>query len=156
MKKLIIFIVTACLGLSFLCSCFKANDIIIQDGRCIGSANCSICSNCSSCGHCSSGGTCGVCIGKTSVKTVYNNSLQKKKGFSKVTSESTLYDASVIYYAKKEVVKIYKGPGFEFAVIEKIRQGSKLVEIEKNEEWLYVKIWKTGTEGFVFHDDVKN
>ncbi|WP_390451677.1 hypothetical protein [Chryseobacterium sp. Alg-005] len=156
MKKLIIFIVTACLGLFFLSSCFKANDIIIHDGRCIGATNCSICSNCSSCGHCSSGGTCGVCIGRTSGRAIYNSSSQKNKIISKVTPESILYDDSVIYYAKKEIVKIYKGPGFEFAVVEKIKQGSKLVEIEKNGDWLYIKIWKTGTEGFVFQDDVKN
>lgn len=84
------------------------------------------------------------------------NKMKIPSNINTISAEPSLYDAPVLYYAKKEIVNIHKGPGFEFSVIEKIRQGSKLVEIEKNGEWLYIKIWKTGTEGFVFYDDVKN
>lgn len=72
--------------------------------------------------------------------------------------ETSFYNSSsaIIYYAKKEIVNIRKGPGVEFPIIEKIKQGSKLIKIEKNGSWLYVRVWKTGTEGFVQNKDIKN
>ncbi|MEY8758142.1 SH3 domain-containing protein [Chryseobacterium tongliaoense] len=170
MKKLIPFIIIiACLF--SLNACLKANDNIGHEGRCTGSANCNACSNCSRCGHCSSGGTCGVCNGSSSGRSFYNSPSDKKTNNKKKTSSKTrrtfqsgsttsndFYDSTIpiVYYAKAEIVNIRKGPGIEFPVIEKIKQGSKLVKIEKNGDWVKVKIKKTGTEGFVYYKDIKN
>lgn len=170
MKKLIPFIIIT-IVLFFLNSCFKANDNIGHDGRCTGSAYCTACSNCSKCGHCSSGGTCGVCKGPSSERNFYSgSSVTKKSKASKKrtasrtrsnpptkTNRKSLFYAptsSTTYYAKEKIVNIHKGPGFEFPVIEKVKQGSKLSEIEENEEWIKIKVWKTGTEGFVYYTDI--
>ncbi|WP_081873891.1 SH3 domain-containing protein [Chryseobacterium sp. JM1] len=165
-----ILIITIILSLFSLNSCFKANDNIVHEGKCTGSANCTACSNCSRCGHCSSGGTCGVCSSSSSRKIIYTspsrNISRKEKKSSKIrnttqsppTSSRTIYSfpISVVYYAKAEIVNIRKGPGNEFPVIEKIRQGSKLIKIEQHNDWIKVRIKKTGTEGFVYYKDIKN
>ncbi|WP_083535212.1 SH3 domain-containing protein [Chryseobacterium kwangjuense] len=164
-----ILIITIILSLFSLNSCFKANDNIIHEGKCTGSANCTACSNCSRCGHCGSGGTCGVCSSGSSRKTIYtspsrNNNRKEKKSSktrnptrSAPTSPQTIYTPiSVVYYAKKRIVNIRRGPGIEFPVIEKIKQGSKLIKIEEHNDWIKVKIKKTGTEGFVYYKDIKN
>jgi uncharacterized protein YgiM (DUF1202 family) len=168
--KLITFIIII-LSLFSLNACFKANDNIGHKGRCTGSANCTACSNCSRCGHCGSGGTCGVCSSSRG-RSIHSNpssnrsTNNKKKNSSKIRSTSQseasspnhIYDSNspVAYYAKGKIVNIRKGPGIEFLVIEKIKQGSKLMKIEENGDWIKVKIRKTGTEGFVYYKDIKN
>lgn len=176
MKTLISFTILlfSLLSLFFSVSCFKANDNIGHDGRCTGSAYCSACTSCSRCGHCGSGGTCGVCAGGSTKKSIYkipssnkkksdnskkstsskpNNSTTKKSSSEKPYNNTYSYEN---YYAAQQIVNIYKGPGFKFEVIEKIKQGSQVTEISKTGNWLKVIVKKTGTEGYVYFKDVKN
>lgn len=171
MKTIMPFIIITFLSLFFLNSCFKANDNIVHDGRCTGSAYCTACKNCSRCGHCGSGRTCGVCSGGSSRKSDDESSSNRKKSTSskknthsntastpksKITTFNHIYTVPSNYYAKLEITNIRKGPGLEFQVIEKVKQGSPLIEIQKNGNWIKVKVKKTGTEGFVYFKDVKN
>ncbi|WP_419869417.1 SH3 domain-containing protein [Chryseobacterium sp. CT-SW4] len=165
MKKLLSIFITGLFILFCFISCMKANNNTGHDGKCTGSAYCTACSNCSRCGHCSSGGSCGVCRGSSSVRGIYSSPAKKTKSsgakvISKVNNKSQTDQNSInsasVFYAKENIVNIYKGPGHEFPVIEKIKSGSKLILIKKHKNWLEVKIWKTGTEGFVFYQDVKN
>lgn len=56
---------------------------------------------------------------------------------------------------KTETIDVRKGPGFRFDVIEKIKQGTALIEIEKKDSWIKIQIQKTGTMGYVYYKDIK-
>jgi len=151
-----------------------------HNGKCTGSAYCSACSNCSRCGHCSSGGTCGVCSGNSSGRNFYSSSPDNKSSKSKkhIQNKNSPYKRSntelsglkkktqnndpvysnknvIVFFADRDLVNIYKNPGFNFPVIEKLKKGEKLIQLEQGEEWLKVKVVNTGTEGFVYKQYVR-
>lgn len=70
-----------------IASCCSKNE-----GRCTGSASCTVCRNCSRCAHCSSGGSCGVCSGgysRTPDRTYSNSSSTYKSSYSGNGSNSS-------------------------------------------------------------------
>lgn len=144
---------------------FSRNENNGHKGRCTGSAYCTECSNCSRCGHCGAGGTCGVCSGDSSERSFYSSSSSKKNKSPKKSTNSTsskktdLKTSSthhkIVNQIKIETIDIRKGPGFRFDVIEKIKQGTALIEIEKKDSWIKVQIQKTGTKGYVYYKDIK-
>lgn len=138
---------------------FSRNENNGHKGRCTGSAYCTACSNCSRCGHCGAGGTCGVCSGGSSEKSFYSSSSSKKskspkKSTNSTSSKKTDLKTSSTHH-KIETIDVRKGPGFRFDVIEKIKQGTALIEIEKKDSWIKVQIQKTGTTGYVYYKDIK-
>ncbi|WP_379969479.1 SH3 domain-containing protein [Epilithonimonas sp. UC225_85] len=148
-----------------------------HNGKCTGSANCTACSNCSRCGHCSAGGTCGVCSGSSSGRNFYSSNSNHKTSKSKKKTQSTnspykksnagvsglkqkkqssytVYndENEVVFFADRDIVNIYRNPGFDFPVIEKVKKGEKLIQLEQGEEWMKIKVFSTGTKGFVYKE----
>ncbi|MDQ8142247.1 SH3 domain-containing protein [Chryseobacterium sp. CFS15] len=134
-------------------------------GRCTGSAYCTACSNCSRCGHCGAGGTCGVCSGGSSERNLSYSSSNKKSKTAKKSTNSTSSKKTnsktsstphkLMSQLKAETIDVRKGPGFRFDVVEKIRQGTALIEIEKKDSWIKVQIQKTGTTGYIYYKDIQ-
>ena len=144
---------------------------------CTGSANCTACSNCSGCAHCTSGGTCGVCSGGSSKKKTYSFGKYSKKkssgsnsnmksGYSKTNLKGS--KNPVYYYSSKmaltednflftinKKVEVRKAPGDQFKVLETLQPNSKLIFLNKEEKWYKIRVYKSGTEGFVHSKNVK-
>lgn len=129
--------------------------IIINNGRCTGSAYCSACSNCSRCAHCSNGGTCGVCRGSSS-----NNFYSApKKRTTKRLNTTNYYkpvQESRIFYANEEII-IYKEkinlrelPSTESKIIERVSYGQTVIFIQEIKDWSKVKVEETGTIGYIY------
>lgn len=151
-----------------------------HNGKCTGSAYCSACSNCSRCGHCGSGGTCGVCSGSSSERKFYTSSSDNKSSKSKkhiqnknshhkksntgllglkkkIQNNDRVYNNknAIVFFADRDIVNIYKNPGFSFPVIGKLKKGEKLIQLKQGEEWFKVKVVNTGTEGFVYKQHIR-
>lgn len=121
-------------------------------GRCTGSAYCRACTNCSRCGHCNSGGSCGVC-GDGSNQT-YSSPKKTKKSFSNYYTStreiSKEYYENETIYISNEVINLRSGPGLNYEIIEQIYSGDPVTFIEKEGEWIKVKVSDTGSIGYLY------
>lgn len=175
MKKFILFL-TILSSLGFITySCVKANETeALHDGRCTGSANCTVCSNCSRCAHCSSGGSCGVCGGGSPKRSFYSATKPKrytKKENTKSTytssgnsSTSNNYSSTKIYnfssgetllYVNTDLLNIRKSPSTESEILEKVERFDELIYLETNGSWYKVEVKESGTVGYVYYSLVK-
>ncbi|MNX06944.1 Bacterial SH3 domain protein [compost metagenome] len=145
-----------------------------EEGRCTGSAYCSACSNCSRCAHCSNGGSCGVCASysqpvrytaptkSTKSRNVNSSTKPAEVSFASKTSvkpkskkESVIKKAIITYSPEDilavnaETLKLRKGPGNEYEIIENLKKYDILMVIAIDGEWLQVKVIQSGNFGYV-------
>lgn len=142
---------------SMITARYNCHVIAEKKGRCTGSANCSACRNCSRCAYCSNGGSCGVCGGGSSSSSNYYYSSPRKTkssssassfySISKVSRTYTEDEAIIIY---NEMINLRKGPSLDYEIIEKLYLGDTVTFIEKNGEWIKVKVENTGSIGYVY------
>ena len=150
---------------------FGKEDKSIHNRGCTGSAYCTACSNCSGCGHCNSGGSCGVCSTSFTSKKSYSSNSSKKKSkksksinsYSTKTNKvavkyyngnSTLRENNFLYTIYK-TVNIRKGPGTNYSILESVKLNTKLIYLTEEGNWYKVKVYNTGTEGYVYKQSVK-
>src|SRR5690554_738258 len=130
-----------------------------EEARCIGSSNCRACTNCSRCAHCNSGGSCGVCSGYRTTKSsnssnkTYNSTRQSDNSYS---NSNNLYKLTRTYYinevllVKNETLNLREGAGTHYQIIEKLKQNDVLFFLEKQGEWIKVKVKKSENIGWVY------
>lgn len=139
---------------SQITSNYSCKRIISNEGRCTGSASCSICSNCSRCGHCSNGGSCGVCRSSSS-KSFYSRpkSTTKKKTktatYYEPVTEPKVYVENEFIFVSKEMINLRESPNTKAEIIEELYYGDTVIFIEKEGEWSKIKSEKTKNIGFV-------
>lgn len=142
------------------------SSILISDnshekkGRCTGSSYCTACSNCSRCGHCSSGGSCGVCesrsFNKRTTYTPHKNYKTLVKNKRKKTANSTkLKNNNGVLVVNKQGINIRKEPAINSIIIEKVSKNMRLIILQRFNSWYQIKVEKTGTIGYISHEDIK-
>lgn len=124
--------------------------------KCTGSSNCTACTNCSGCKHCAqNGGTCGICSGgykstkSEPSKSSYSSKNSSNKSYSssnKKISYSTEQELSVI----TSTLNLRKAPNTNSEIVEKLMYGDRLEFIEESGDWIYVKVLKSGNNGYVY------
>ena len=63
-------------------------------------------------------------------------------------SNMTLAEDNFLYTINKKV-EVRKAPGDRFKVLETLQPNSKLIFLNKEEKWYKIRVYKSGTEGFV-------
>jgi hypothetical protein len=131
-------------------------------GRCSGDASCTACRNCSACKHCSKeGGSCGVC---KSYSPHQSEKPYKSRAKSSTTSNFTEshiakpkkpYKRSQMLEVTSETLSVRKGPGINHKVVEVINYGDMVTYVSKEDEWLYIRVDASGTNGWVNYKFVK-
>lgn len=134
----------------------------VTDGRkCSGDESCNACTNCSGCKHCKSGGTCGVCSdGKPDV--VRRKEKVKKKGDKVKTVTKTITETPAVKYYKEQPIfvtvasiNLRKDPGTDAKILEKVKKGDRVFFLKIKDDWIKVRVEKTGTVGYVHSDNLK-
>lgn len=64
-------------------------------------------------------------------------------------------EAVIHLTAVSDVTNIRKAPSLNSVVIEKGLKGSQLNYLSKSNDWIKIKVKKTGTVGFVYYKNVK-
>jgi uncharacterized protein YgiM (DUF1202 family) len=127
---------------------------LVDDGRCTGSASCSVCSNCSRCGHCSNGGSCGVCSSSSS-NNFYTPRPKRKSRSTTSTYYYTAPKQSKIYYENETIIiytkliNVREKPTTKSKVLEQLSYADEVLFIQKEGEWSKIQVKGTTTIGYV-------
>lgn len=159
MKTIILIIVLFSLGYSSNNAKTKISShyncsTIVNDGRCTGSASCSVCTNCSRCAHCSNGGSCGVCGGGSS-NSFYTSKPKRETRSTTPTYYYTAPKKSKVYYENEtitiytELINVREKSTTKSKVIEQLSYGNEVMFIQKEGEWSKVEVIETKTIGYI-------
>lgn len=126
---------------------------IEKKGRCTGSAYCTACSNCSRCAHCSNGGSCGVCSPSETYYTTKTETKEKKNKSSykikPIPITKTYYkNESIIVY--NQLINLREKPTTKSKIIQCLSTGDEVLFIESTDDWIKVKVKKTGLVGYIY------